>query len=240
MTVKTLGGLERGLEVLEAITVRAPVSGAEIAVALDLDRSALQRVLTTLWQSGWIEQDADTREWRAGPRAFSFASGLDTTRHLVELAHPRLVELRDASGETAFLAVPRGDHTVVVDVVESAHLVRIAPTVGATIDAELSAAVLAIAAFLPVEDRARLLAGSVDARTEREIAGTRRRGYSINEGAVHAAAASVAAAVTDPTGRAIAALIITMPRDRASRAALRSAAAMIVDAAATLSRPAHR
>ena len=236
MAVKTLGGLARGLDVLESIAARAPVSGAELAELLGLERSALQRVLTTLSDAGWIRQDPTTRTWCAGPRALSFASSVDMTRPLVELAHPHLVALRDTTGETAFLAAARGDHAVVLDVVESTHLVRIAPRVGNRIDAELSAAMLAIAAFVPSEERDGLLAavGRPD-RLAGEIAATRRRGYGVNAGAVHAAATSVAAPVVDATGRAVAALVVTMPRERASRAAVRTASTLVVEAAAEVS-----
>lgn len=239
MAVKTLGGLDRGLIVLETIAARAPISGAALADELGLERSALQRVLTTMSRSGWIRQDAATRKWHPGPTAVTFASSVDTTRPLVELARPHLVALRDQSGETAFLAVAQSGAAVIMDVVESDQLVRISPRVGMTISAELSAAMLAIAAFVPDDERDRLLVGAVDDATiARELARTRRRGCSISEGTVHSTTTSVAAPVKDANGIAVAAVVVTLPRERATRGLVRRLPAMLEESAAALTRAA--
>lgn len=216
MAVKPLQTLARALDVIEAVAAHQPVGVAELARATGEDKSALQRVLVTLHASGWIRPapgGAPTR-WELTTRPLVVAAQARRRDGLLARARPVLEALRDATGETAILAVPDSGRIVAVDVAESPELVRTAPRVGLLFPPATSAAGLALCAAAPEEDWDLADLDPDDAVFRRELADTRNRGWSLNAGAVDSSATSVGAAVRDADGRPVAALVVSGPSGR--------------------------
>ncbi len=75
MTVKRSRSATRVLSVLEAIAHHQPVGVSELARVLEDDKSAVQRAIMTLADSGWIEATPSTpRRWHL-------------TAHILTVAH---------------------------------------------------------------------------------------------------------------------------------------------------------
>ncbi|MGR6998436.1 helix-turn-helix domain-containing protein [Yinghuangia aomiensis] len=118
---------------IEAVAAHQPVGVAELARATGEDKSALQRVLVTLHASALDPPRPSAARPPAGnsPRARSWWRRSARRRDgLPARARPVLEALRDATGETAILAVPDSGRIVAVDVAESPELVRTAPARG--------------------------------------------------------------------------------------------------------------
>jgi DNA-binding IclR family transcriptional regulator len=80
-------------------------SASELARATGIPRSTVARTLRTLADMGFVEESEDG--WTLGYGLLRLAREADPHRRLVEIAYPRLAELRDDAGESALLAVPR-------------------------------------------------------------------------------------------------------------------------------------
>ena len=236
MPVKRINSLTRGLDVLEAIARDQPVSASELARRLEIDRSALQRVLVTLQDHEWVRSTGPDRRWELGRRP-RLVLGATWQPGLLARARPVLRGLRDLLDETVFLALREGDRVVIADVVESTQVVRTSPPIGFVIEPGRSSAALAIAASLPPAEHRRL--GSDDERdpttsSSSELAAVRRRGWATDQTAWHGGGVSVAAAISSgphPLG----AVVVCGPTSRMTTAARTRAGEAAAEAAGRLS-----
>src|SRR3954468_984082 len=78
-----------------------------VAELVGREKSQVSRALRTLADSGLVERDAATREYRLGWRPFALAARVGDQR-LLPLGPPALHELVGALGETAHLTVLDG------------------------------------------------------------------------------------------------------------------------------------
>ena len=223
------------LLVFEAIAADQPIGVSALARRLDADKSAVQRDLMTLADAGWIRPTAAAPgQWELTPHILTLARPPHSADSLRQRARPMLEQLLAETGETAYLTVPDGDHFVVIDALESQHMLRMVPPIGMVVQVEGSATARAILAYLPEAEQQRLLGGWVPVSVQLEFAATRERGYAVNDGDVEPSAVALAAAVLDAQGKPVGALVLTAPSERLPPerrpeigAALRSAAQRI-------------
>lgn len=235
MAVNPLAGVRRAVDVLEAVARHQPVGVAALARHLGDDKSALQRVLVTLDDCGWIQRAPGTpTRWELAARPYVVFGAARNGAGLLGRARPVLESLRDATGETAFLAVPEGDHLVAVDVVESRDLVRTVLDVGFVLPLRDSASGVALLAGRSADETTEMLGGAVDAATRGEIERTRERGWSLNDGVIARGVTSIGAPVCDETGRAVAVVVVCAPTSRLPPDRFDDVATTVVAAAAAL------
>jgi len=217
MAVKTSQSGARMLAVLEAIAAEQPVGASALARRLDEDKSAVQRSLVTLSRAGWIAPtDERPVRWELSARLFSLAHLPHSSEDLRRRAAPALGELRDRTGETAFLAIPDLSHFIVVEVAESRQTLRTAPRIGEVIEVSGTATGRVMLANMSEERRARLLGRDPTPEESVQFEACRRRGYGISVGEVMAGSSNIAAPIIGPRGEAVAALGISAPTDRLS------------------------
>ncbi|WP_328328012.1 MULTISPECIES: IclR family transcriptional regulator [unclassified Streptomyces] len=96
-----LSSLDRGLRVLTFVQDRGQVDVAEIAAGLDIPLSTAYRYVQRLKRSGFLVEVGD--RLLPGERLTDRSS--DHPDHLVDVARPMLVRLREATGLTAALSV---------------------------------------------------------------------------------------------------------------------------------------
>src|SRR5690606_6083127 len=128
--------------------------------------------------------------WELTTRALVVAHHVQRRSSLRQQARPTLEALRDETGETIILAVPDAQRIVIVDVVESHHLVRTAPHVGMVIPPANSATGQAILAAMD-DDQRRAFRDDLPKRVLDELANVRARGWSLNADDVANGATSV-------------------------------------------------
>lgn len=240
MPVKPIQSAVRVLEALELVARHQPLGLTELARHLGTDKSSAQRVLATLDRAGWIRTttgDAPVR-WELTARILSVARDVRATAGLRERIHAAMVDLRDRTGETVVCAVPDGDRVVLGDVVESAQLVRSAPTVGLVIPTEKSASGRALLAAMSPAERERLAGRALTRRTHAELDAVRERGFSVSiAGDVADGSTNLGAAILDERGAPVAALAISAVTSRISPATQRRMARQLQTAVAELHAP---
>lgn len=237
MGVKSSQSGARMLAVLEAIAERQPVGASALALHLGEDRSAVQRSIVTLHRAGWIvPSEGRPVRWELSARLFAITNLPHSGEDLRKRARPVMEELQAATGETVFLALPDVCRFVVVDVVESRHLLRTAPRIGEIITPGLNSTSKAILGHCPAERRIRLLGRRPTESELAEYARAAQQGYGISVGEVLEGATNVAAPIFDAAGDPQAALAISAPSSRLAEDRLDAIGAMLAEEAARLSR----
>ncbi|MFE3029107.1 IclR family transcriptional regulator [Nocardia tengchongensis] len=216
--------LIRGLRVLEAIAEQdRPIGVAELARRLELPKSTVQRLLRTLEQEGWAETSADpVTRWQLSPHMWVIARRHEPLTNLREAALPYINALGERTGETIHFVVPDRDiQLVLIDRVDSVQAVRTYNAIGATSPYHASASGKAVMATMPDDEVDRILSRPLTKSTpntstdpqyiRHQIVEARERGYAVNIAENRAHVCAIGAAVTDSSGRAVAAVVISMP-----------------------------
>ena len=204
-----------------------PMSLRELAEAADLPKSTASRLLTALERHGLVHQDGERGKLEPGPAILRFAHRGGVERHLVELAATALKALSQACDETVNLSVPTPhgvDHLAQVD---GQHFLGAGQWVGRRVDYHCTANGKIFLAFgtaeLPHGRLARLTADTVVSRAalEEQLEAVRRDGYATAIDELEDGLSAIAAPVRGPTGEVIAALSISGPTLRLTRARIR-------------------
>ena len=214
------------LNTLEA----GPQSLAGLVAATGLARPTAHRLATALEHHRLVSRDLQGR-FVLGPRLAELAAAAGEDR-LLAAAGPVLTTLRDATNESAQVYRRQGEMRVCVASVERQSGLRDSVPIGATLTMLAGSAAQVLLAW---EEPDRVHQGLKGSRfTAAALAGVRKRGWAQSVGEREAGVASVSAPVRGPGGRVVAAISISGPIERLTRAPGRAHAVVILDAARQL------
>jgi DNA-binding IclR family transcriptional regulator len=132
--------LERGLAVLNVLKEADEALGVrELARRLEQSAPAVQRILNTLAEQGYVEQATDSRRYRLGHSVLALARNILRKDRLVGLAEPELQALAAEGCFNAFLGIRRGDRGIYLLTVQSRSPVVIRSSPGETFSLHSSA-----------------------------------------------------------------------------------------------------
>ncbi|MEP6556860.1 MAG: IclR family transcriptional regulator [Burkholderiales bacterium] len=238
--------LVKGLSIIELLAHSSrPLGLSEIAVALELAKSNVHRLLQALLDARYIVREdvggrysASIKLWELGSAVLS---GLDLRVH----AEQTMERLLANTLETVHLSVLDGDEVVYVHKLDSPNPVRAYTQIGGRARAHCVAtgkALLAFSSPLVLDRVVRLL----DARTPatvvdpvrflQQMARVRAQGFALNKGEWSANVYGIAAPVTDVSGQVVAALGLSGPKERFKPLQIKAFAPLIVEAAAQVSK----
>jgi IclR family pca regulon transcriptional regulator len=132
-----MGGLAKGLAIIEAFATHGVLSIADAARASGATRAAARRCLITLAELGYVEQSG--REFRPLARLRELGGATSRRDQLARLAQPILERARDELTESVSLAVLDNDRTFFIARAEAEHIVATGVKVGAHLPAYCSA-----------------------------------------------------------------------------------------------------
>ncbi len=213
--------VERVLEMLEVVS-EGERKIKEIAEAMNLPRTTVYRLLSTLEPWGYVRRNPETGGYRLGFRLFELGSRLVQQTGFEEEAQPRMEELSRRSGETVNLAVLDGLQVLYIKKVESKEPLKMGILVGTRVPAHCSGLGKAMLAFSdPMELERYLAKGELKGYTSNTITSTaalreemeriRRQGYAIDNEEYFTGIRCVAAPVLDHEGRVVAGMSISGP-----------------------------
>jgi len=153
--------VERAFSILRCLA-GGPAGLSEVAERVDLPKSTVSRLLSTLQELGAVEQSGSGTTYRIGDAMIDVAAGALPGRNIIHVARPHLVELVESLGETAGLSVLDGREVVYLDQVDADNLVQVRDWTGERIPAHAASSGLVLLANLPKGDRDRYLAGPLD------------------------------------------------------------------------------
>jgi DNA-binding IclR family transcriptional regulator len=203
--VSDVGVLDKAVAVLDAVAA-SPRSLAELISATGLPRATAHRLAVALETHGLVRRDPDGR-FALGLHLVELGRAAAAAFPLAELARPALEQLRAATGESVQLYVRDGDRRRCVASLDSPNELRTIVPVGAVLPLDRGSAGRVLA-----DGSA---AGWVESVEEREPG-----------------VASVSAPVTTPDGAVVAAVSVSGPVGRITRAPGRRHGAAVVRAAA--------
>ncbi|WP_305094009.1 IclR family transcriptional regulator [Prescottella sp. R16] len=211
--------------VLEEVARMQPVGLSELARAVELPKSTVQRCLLTLHDIGWLRPtNTQPTRWKLTYRAFSVgtqAADQDTFR---DTALPFLSDLQLATTETIHLTVPDGDELILIERLDTPHQLRAFLPLGTRIPLHASATGLAFLAassdeFVESYGATALLARTPNTITDPDVLHStvekiRRQGYSVNEQGLSTGITALGAAILGPRGEPIGSVSVSGPSSR--------------------------
>lgn len=181
------------LAMLESFDERHPAQSlSEISQRLEIPKATALRHLLALEQAGYVTSDAKRQRYSLGPQLLVLARRYLAQFDILAQVRPALVELAQATRETAHFGVLEGRDVVYLEVTEGPQRVRIYVQRGDRLPAHSVAAGKAILAHAPPEQRLAFSREGLPALTpttivthkafQAELAAVRRRGYATNQG----------------------------------------------------------
>ena len=222
----------RALDVLEAFTPSRPtLSLTEVSEIIGLNASTTFRLLITLQNRGYIEQDPTTGRYRIGVASLKPSSTFLAHLNVRERVYPFLVQLRDETRETVHLTIL--DH-LTMQVIYLEKLEGLQPIglmssrVGGRCPAHCTGVGKALLAYY---DQSAVEAFFANAGLQRYTPNTittidglmreleiiRRRGYSVDNAEHEPGVMCVAVPIRDHLGVVVAALSVSGPSERISQ-----------------------
>ena len=247
MSSSTLSSVTNAVRVLKAFSSTEREWGvSDLARRLDLGKSTVHRLLTTLTDEGMLDQNLETGRYRLGLVVYDLAAALTTQHDLHEAVLAPMSSLRNRTGETVQVAVLDGRQVVYVERLDSPNTLRMFLEIGRRNSAHCSGTGKALLAFLPRDDLDRLLKGwELQKKTEytitsikklrTELEQIRNQGFAENRHESEVGVISVAAIIRDAGGRPIAAISVAGPAERMDSMRL-ELAHTTMEAAAVVSR----
>jgi len=224
--MKTQSTLERALLLLEHISQADGKIGIRVlAETVNLPKSTTHRILDTLLQAGFVEQDPETEKYSIGLKAIEIGmSGLKNA-DLVEVAIPHLRDLVAIIKQTSFLAVYNEGEIVYIYKVEGTSAVITNAYLGTRSPVHCTGLGKAILAFFSLEDVDTIITEKGLTKytnstiTDRQLllenlSEIRQRGVAFNYEEIDEGLSSIAAPIFNYTGHVIASISIAGPTNR--------------------------
>ena len=223
--------LAKGLAVLEAFDrERASMTLSEAAAAADLSRAAARRILRTLAQLGYVDQDG--RSFSLSPNILRLGFAYVATQHWIERALPLMRSLSERLRESCSAAILQGDEIVYVARVQTSRIMSGAVSVGSRLTALHTAMGRVQLGFLDDSELWRRLS---DARIEPltpysiidrqalfdRVKADHEQGFSLVDEELERGLRALAVPIVDRQGQAVAALNLSTHASRTTRNEMR-------------------
>lgn len=224
--------VDNALRLLLLLLERKELRVTDVSDELGVARSTAHRLLTTMAHRGFVEQDRASRSYRAGRAIVEIGLAAMGELDIRRKARHHMLDLAAELDETVNLLVLEGAGVRFIDGVESSQPLRVTSRTGTLLPAHSTSGGKLLLSELPepeldeVLDRAlRQLTDETmtDRRSLREeLSDARRLGYALNRQESEEGLNAVAVCIRDRSGRAIAALAVSVPAFRGSADRLRS------------------
>ena len=214
--------LDRGVRLLKAFSFAEPrLTLSDLARRTDLDKGTTRRLLNTLALAGLVEHDPRGGVYYLSAGVLQLAEAVETGRDFRAVAAPFLAELSEQSGATGFLWILHEDAALCIERV-CARVSAVTPNwsnVGARVPLNIGGAPRVLLAHLPAEERARILAGPLEARTDRSetdpavieaaMDAIRERGWEMRSDDYYVGLTALGVPVYDARGTLVGAMSLT-------------------------------
>ncbi len=226
---ETKGQIPTNLRLLlileEVARAGVPVAPSTLADALGLPKPTIHRLLATAEEEGFLQRDIDGRSYGPGRRLRKLAGNALSSQRLRTERLTIMQALESEVGETCNLAAPGRHGMVYLDRVETHWPLRIQLPVGTQVPFHCTASGKMYLSSLRIDKLKRVLTWlELEPSTERSITGvaelleelaiTRNRGFSTDNGEFMDNMVAVAVPIRDSEGRLLTTLSIHAPRQR--------------------------
>jgi DNA-binding IclR family transcriptional regulator len=239
-----ISSVDNALRLLKLFAERDSIRLTDAYRYLDVAHSTAHRLLAMLVHHGFVTQEAGSRVYRPGPTLVEIGLAVVQKMDIRAQARPLLERLAAEFGETIHLVTLESTQVRYIDAVESTKALRVAQRMGNVLPAHCTSAGKALLAEL-TDDEVRALYADPDSlirQIDRSIATpaqliatleeVRKTGYAVNYEESEEGVGSVAIALRDRSGRALAAVAVAVPIYRLNQAMRRQIADALTACAA--------
>lgn len=122
-----IGRVMRTFELLSA----DPLTAAELARKLDINRSTALRLLSELIETGYVRRDSVTKRFATVPSRFlNLIARQKEHTDWTQIIDPVLAEIRDETGESTILGVPANNSMVYLAYFPTFHVLAVSEQLG--------------------------------------------------------------------------------------------------------------
>jgi DNA-binding IclR family transcriptional regulator len=243
----TVQSVERTLDIVEALSSNKDGIGVtELSKALNLHKSTVHRLLTTLMVRKYVEQDSETGKYRLSVKLFELGNAVLSKLNMRTHAIPYLRELRERCGETVQLSIVDQDEVLFIDVLESSEKIGVKAKIGERSPLYCTAPGKVWLAFLP-DERVFEIFKNVEFKAftsktltsldqlRAQLRAIREKGWAVDDGEHEDALRCVSAPIRNYRGRVIACISISVPSSRVAGERLEELGKMVKEAADKIS-----
>jgi IclR family pca regulon transcriptional regulator len=238
-----MGGLAKGLAIVEAFSAHPVMSVADAARAAGATRASARRCLITLTELGYVEHSG--REFRPLTRLRRLGGVASRRDQLAQLAQPLLSRARDELAESVSLAVLDDDGALFIARAEAEHIVSTGVRVGARLPAYCSATGRVLLGQFPDQEiltrigrkpLARRTSHTLTKPSEvlAEVRSVREKGYAISDEELELGLRALAVPVMGANDEIIGAVSVSAASARVRSADLRRRFVPVLRSFATL------
>lgn len=224
--------VSRALDIINLVSIKKGGLGVtEIANQMDINKSSVYRILSTLVQYGYIEQDKETERYKLGYQFLEVSSRLLESLDLRNEAKPFLQELEKETNEVIHLVVYDRGEVVYIEKLDGNEALRMHSKVGKRAPMHCTSVGKAILAHLPIEivqeiiERKGLPIHTDKTITDKnvfidELAEVKKKGYALDLQENEYGITCIAVPIFDHLGKVEAAVSISGPTIRMTDARL--------------------
>jgi DNA-binding IclR family transcriptional regulator len=217
--------VQRAAAILRCFTkTDSELSVTALSQELDLHKSTISRLLSTLKQEGFVEQNPETGKYRLGLGLVTLAGIVLDRIDVQQIAQPYMTVLAELTQETVNVVVLNGSDCMNIGGAASPRPIQYVGRIGRRTPVYCTAAGKLLLAYLSPEKRQDILPATftrftantiVDRQTlEQALRSICEQGYAISLEEHREGLSAVAAPICDHTGQVCAALVISGPTYR--------------------------
>ncbi len=193
---------------------------SELARRTGWPKSSIHNILVTLAQDGFVAQDPESGRYRMTVKLFSISGSVVERIDIRVIAHPFLVELAEATGETVNLGIMDGAQAIYVDAITGPSAIRANTWPGKRLPIHRTALGKALVAELPDDQLVAIVKETGLKRStpnthtklrdlKLDLERIRRLGYAVDDEEDQIGMRCVGVAIRDYRGLATAAISVT-------------------------------
>lgn len=240
--------VNRALELVEILCkADGGISLNELSEKAGLHKTTVHRLLQSLLEYGYANQDSGTRKYKAGLKIFELSHQLIDKMELRDQARPELKELNRETNETVHLAVLDKGEVVYIDKIEPQRTIRMYSSIGKRAPAHCTGVGKALLAYLPEDELERVTKEkglkkhtkntitSISALKE-ELRKVRERGYAVDNAEHEKEVRCVACPIFSHRDKVVAAVSLSVPSFRVGKEKVKKLAPVVKKYAENISR----
>jgi IclR family KDG regulon transcriptional repressor len=215
----------RALDILETIDAYGELGISEISDKLNLDKSTVHRIISTLRHKGYVVQNNTDHKYSNSIKLWEMGNNVVERLGVRRQAQPFMERLVIESCETVNLAIMDGRHAIYIDKIESNEIIKADLNVGKRLPCYCTGLGKAMLAFMPEERVKDLLQDekffkytgkTVNNLQElfKQLEEIRQNGYCIDDEEYVEGIKCIASPVMNYTNDVVAAISIAIPKFR--------------------------
>ena len=233
--------VSRALDIIRLISIKKGGLGVtEIANQMDINKSSVYRILSTLVQYGYVEQDKGTERYKLGFQFLEISSRLLESIDLSTEAKPFLQELEKETNEVIHLVVYDQGEVVYIEKLDGNEALRMHSKVGKRAPMHCTSVGKAILAHLPsayvkeIIERKGLPIHTENTITDKniflkELSDVRKKGFALDLQENEYGITCIAVPIFDHLSKVAAAVSISGPTMRMTEARLEELKPRMID-----------